>query len=613
MRNLNFIITLLASATILLAGCKKTTEEDSPEYTITVTSDKNGSAEADAEKAVEGAEISITATPKSGYKLDKWVVISGGVALSDKTDNPATFTMPAKNVSIKAKFIEKSAQVYDVDVTGDENGTAKATVDGDEVTEAAEGDIIQITATADNGYYFVKWRVVNGGISFSDETANPATFTMPAKAVAIKAEFISSDAWDGTTKSAPQDLDHVNKTATIASPAELAWLSSAVNGNEDVTDPAFEGYIFELTKNLNLNNHPWMPIGKTYDMPFKGTFQGNNKKIYGLNIVFEGRSGLFGLNMGTISNLHIASGSISGDTEAEYIYSIGGICGTNERSGSITGCSNAATIIIDIKFHPVGGICGNNGGNIENCSNTGTISGYYAGGICGEASAYATILKCHNEGEVSATSETQDSGCAGGIIGYNKAMVKDCWNTGKISGENGTGGICGENSGSIIACYNTGTILGESYTGGVCGLNGNSGETITACYNTGAVTGGRHYTGGICGYNYVKITACYNTGTVASTDPSTNSLGSFCGNNSTDEAAVITACYGAGNDTLENVGAGQAGDIQKFSDTAWPVTGTASGQSAEWGVGDGSDSGKYWKSIGSWNNGTPTYPTLWFE
>ena len=60
-------------------------EEDAPpvptEFTITVKTDGNGTASASPDKAVAGTEIRLTATPKTGYHLKEWQVISGGVTI----------------------------------------------------------------------------------------------------------------------------------------------------------------------------------------------------------------------------------------------------------------------------------------------------------------------------------------------------------------------------------------------------------------------------------------------------------------------------------------------------------------------------------------------------
>ena len=73
------------------------------EYTITVTTEGNGTASASPDKAVAGTEITLTAKPVEGYHLKEWEVISGGVTIKDDK-----FLMPNDNVEVKAIF-EKDA------------------------------------------------------------------------------------------------------------------------------------------------------------------------------------------------------------------------------------------------------------------------------------------------------------------------------------------------------------------------------------------------------------------------------------------------------------------------------------------------------------------------
>lgn len=68
-------------------------------YTVTVENDGNGTASADPASAKMGAEVSLTAMPKSGYHFKEWKVISGDVEIEDNK-----FTMPADNVTVKAIF-----------------------------------------------------------------------------------------------------------------------------------------------------------------------------------------------------------------------------------------------------------------------------------------------------------------------------------------------------------------------------------------------------------------------------------------------------------------------------------------------------------------------------
>ena len=68
-------------------------------YTVTVENDGNGTASADPAFAKMGAEVSLTATPNSGYHFKKWEVVSGDVEIENNK-----FTMPAADVTVKAIF-----------------------------------------------------------------------------------------------------------------------------------------------------------------------------------------------------------------------------------------------------------------------------------------------------------------------------------------------------------------------------------------------------------------------------------------------------------------------------------------------------------------------------
>jgi hypothetical protein len=113
-------------------------------------------------------------------------------------------------------------------------------------------------------------------------------------------------------------------------------------------------------------------------------------------------------------------------------------------------------------------------------------------------------------------------------------------------------------SSSIIACYNTGSVSGSSNVGGVYGSSSVSSHYYSSSFS---------------------ITACY--------------WQDITGDN---------ADYGIGK---------PASNISTiiFALGAWPITGTHQ----QWGTGDGSGNGKYWKALGGWNGGNPVYPTLWFE
>ena len=67
-----------------------------------ISPDGNGTASASPDKAVAGTEITLTATPKDGYRFKEWQVVSpAGLVITNNK-----FTMPDSNVEVKAIFEE---------------------------------------------------------------------------------------------------------------------------------------------------------------------------------------------------------------------------------------------------------------------------------------------------------------------------------------------------------------------------------------------------------------------------------------------------------------------------------------------------------------------------
>lgn len=117
-------------------------------YTVTVQDDGNGTGTAAPASAAEGAEITLTAAPNSGYQFKAWEVVSGGVTVTDNK-----FILPADNVTVKAIF---EANTYTV--TLNTNGGTIAS--GKDVTGYTYG-VSTALPTADDmtrtGYTFKGW------------------------------------------------------------------------------------------------------------------------------------------------------------------------------------------------------------------------------------------------------------------------------------------------------------------------------------------------------------------------------------------------------------------------------------------------------------------------
>lgn len=132
-------------------------------YSITIQNDGNGTASADLNWAEEGTEITLMATPDSGYRFKEWQVISGDVSISDDK-----FTMPAANVIIKAIF--EPIPVRSFTVTFNLNGGIRT--GGGELTQTviSSGSAIAPTVTR-SGYTFAGWDKAFNNVT-SDLTVN---------------------------------------------------------------------------------------------------------------------------------------------------------------------------------------------------------------------------------------------------------------------------------------------------------------------------------------------------------------------------------------------------------------------------------------------------------
>ena len=73
-----------------------------PTYTVTCASVEHGSISTDLTEAVEGALVTLTATPDDNYELDAWIVAVNNEPI-EVEDNQ--FVMPAGNVTVSANFV----------------------------------------------------------------------------------------------------------------------------------------------------------------------------------------------------------------------------------------------------------------------------------------------------------------------------------------------------------------------------------------------------------------------------------------------------------------------------------------------------------------------------
>ncbi len=279
------------------------------------------------------------------------------------------------------------------------------------------------------------------------------------------------EAWTGDTATA-----FAGGTGTEADPfqistgAELAFLASSVNGGTD-----YEAKYFKLTGDINLNNRPWTPIG-TSSNTFLGIFDGGNFEITGLyiNSPDADNQGLFGYigNGGYIGAsglldtlVTVKNLKVTGDVTGKT--NVGGVVGRSDLC-SVTNCVYNGTV--NATGSDVGGIVGFNRGIVANSYNTAEVSGNAnVGGVVGSIPGYSRIENSYNTGAVSASDESAKVGGIAGLLD-DESFVTNCYWL-KDSANTGMG----ERSGYV---NNVGSF--ESPTSAITNLTNANGDIPTA-------------------------------------------------------------------------------------------------------------------------------------
>ena len=295
-------------------------------------------------------------------------------------------------------------------------------------------------------------------------------------------EFETTDNQDGSfivNLKNPDKMYYVEETGKVIAEENMLKISTADelkafrdnvnNGN------TYEGWYVYLANDITLDiNEEWEPIGlylnsntsitDETNKPFSGIFDGNGFEIDGMKISSKEKGrGLFGLaknatikNLGMGTNCNINTGVVS---------------------GAIVGYSNSKTII-------------------KNCFNKSKVlsNNVQVGGIAGQNGPDCYIINCYNLGTISALSSI------GGIVGENFGNIYECYNSEDISSDTtNVGGIAGVNQGNITNCYNTNSIKGTgTNVGGIVGFQSGKNTKISNSYNIGRIVSSNNI-GGIIG------------------------------------------------------------------------------------------------------------------
>ncbi|PXA05739.1 hypothetical protein DDZ13_02390 [Coraliomargarita sinensis] len=319
---------------------------------------------------------------------------------------------------------------------------------------------------------------------------------------------------------------------------------------------------FILIEDIDLNKAPfnegagWQPISD-----FSGHFDGNGHRIENLmiNRPDEEYVGLFKTikTDGQIRDCDLGAGRVIGkgkvgaltgsnygdingirsfvfvSAAGEGIFdSGGGLVGVNWPSGTVR---NSESFANTSGFNRIGGLIGENQGNVLNCKSSGLVSGTddYVGGIVGFNGNGGSLHSSFS----SATVSGKD--VVGGAVGFNNegSSITSCFSNGKVlASGNWLGGLCGENYGLINQSYSTALVEGDpanSYQlGGLAGRN-HENASVVASFAHAASISGKDYLGGLIGINVGSVTESVSAGDLLKLDfeQHTNYVGGLVGGN----------------------------------------------------------------------------------
>lgn len=286
----------------------------------------------------------------------------------------------------------------------------------------------------------------------------------------------------------------------ISTPDHIALLAHKVNADTELYYGLFTksylGKHFRVANDIDMKGLRTAPIGQALSNRFAGTFDGNGKTIYNLNIntYNRGMAGLFGCldTLASVKNLTLESPRVH--TANQFAGTIAAF-----SYAPIANC-HARNIDVFNNTMATGGIVGVCGNDITDCTVDGgslTSMTGYAGGITGEIDLH-TLSGCHVDNVNMYVASGTNTYPNGGVVGYNYgSTVEKSSFTGTIDGSiTDTGMPLGGVAGTVYAgyvdqCFFAGTVKNfsinnDAVTGGLVGsLAGN----LTNSYSIGRVYG----------------------------------------------------------------------------------------------------------------------------
>ena len=384
---------------------------------------------------------------------------------------------------------------------------ATGSVAGTGTTPQTGGFVGNNSGTIGHSYWDTQTSGQSAGVGqdTNNQTGNFAGLTTAQLTAALPAGF-SSTVWGNVNNQTTPYLianpspvyigsDGTDLFTLIFTMGQLQAINANLTGN------------YALATSLNAATDPstpasWIPIGTNgagynFGTGFTGIFDGLGNTISNLtvNIGSSQYAGLFGYVEGTLRNVGLIGGSVTGG------YDTGSLAGFD--SGTITATFATTTV-----------------------TGTGNVGGLVGRGYF--------ILNSFANGAVTGGDDT------GGLVGFDGGSIQSSYATGSVHGANDVGGLVGDLTNGVTVImgtsYATGAVSGSNFVGGLAGAAMNA--NIYNSYATGAITGTGTF-GGIGGLVGWEMPAA-NTNYISGSYWDTSTTG-------------VTAAVGTGTATLTNV------------------------------------------------------------
>lgn len=420
----------------------------------------------DKEQASFGEKIIVSAYADRGWTLDQensHICDSEGITQvnSTKYDSFITFAMPAKDLTVKAVFVQKD---YKVTLEPSEKGTITVTDENGEAIDLNRvhyEDNLKIKVSDCGATYIYcidEKNSDNHAVNISLDENGETVITMPDSNITIGIGYRMN-----------QDEENNYLLYTVDDLKQIAQIV-AMNPNAN----------FKLMNSINAEGITFTQTIGSEENPYGGTFDGQGYSIFKFNMNHEdGDAAFFGTISvtGIVKRLGVFYENATGSRAA-------GIAVVN--NGLIDECISGSNLM--------GTFTDKETGERHNLSETNTfVTGEeMAGGIVVEN--YGLIQNTTNYAEVIVSAS---EGVAGGIAAVNGGRIVNSFNEGDLLAESKSrsnsektiGGIVGMNleSGSINIAYCIATTIEGDLTGAIFGQNDNG--TVENTYYLNKLSG----------------------------------------------------------------------------------------------------------------------------